>query len=60
MADIIVMKAAGQQTKQEKLVAETARLLVDMSIKTLVQMYGTDCETARQFVVSASENVLAK
>jgi hypothetical protein len=59
MADIIIMKSAGQRAKQENRREETAKLLVDTSIKTLMRMYDTDCETARQLVVSASERLSA-
>jgi hypothetical protein len=60
MPDIIVMKPASQRANQEKLMEETATLLVGMSVKTLMQMYGTDWERARQVVVYASENLSAR
>jgi|HubBroStandDraft_6_1064221.scaffolds.fasta_scaffold08759_2 hypothetical protein len=57
MADIIVMKPASQRANQENRIEETAKLLVNMTIKTLMQMYHTDCETARQLIVSVSESL---
>jgi hypothetical protein len=55
MADIIVMKPAIQHAKQDSRMEETAKLLVDTGIRTLMQLYGTDRETARRLVVSAGE-----
>ena len=60
MADIIIMKSNRQRAKPDNCIEQTARLLLDTSVKTLMQMYDMDCETARQIVVTASENLPAE
>jgi hypothetical protein len=59
LVDVFPTEEAAKQDiercKKEDAMYETAQLLVDISVKTLMQMHGVDRQTALYWIRSATE-----